>query len=142
MVMSMTFTRSYTEFATRRRGLMLRAALLTAILFVLSLNCVAQTDSATATPVKPPVEKPAADTKPLTADERAELLKLIRSLQERVDKLEAAQAGTEKSSSTTVAPADAPAQLPAPADGTPNSEAPAPAEAKPKGQDDDDKFDG
>src|SRR6185437_13938723 len=96
--MSMTFTRSRINFATRRRGLKLRAAfLLIGSLLLLNVNCLAQTEKTTLAPVKPAVEP--ADNKPLTSDERAELLKLIRSLQERVDKLEAAQAATEKTSS-------------------------------------------
>lgn len=123
---------------------MLRAALVLQIVAVLSVNCLAQTDNTA--PAKPAADNkslPAADNKPLTADERAELLKLIRSLQERVDKLEAAQPGSEKTSSAPAAePANSPAPLLARTEEPPNSEAPAPAEAKPKGQDDDDKFDG
>ena len=123
---------------------MLRAALLLQIVAVLSVNCLAQTDNTA--PAKPAADNkslPSADNKPLTADERAELLKLIRSLQERVDKLEAAQSGSEKTSSAPAAePATSPAPLLARTEEPPNSEAPAPAEAKPKGQDDDDKFDG
>ena len=115
--------------------MLLRAALLIGIALALNVNCFAQTDNGGPAPVKP-----AVDNKPLTADERAELLKLIRSLQERVDKLEAAQAASEKPSSAAVVPATSPAPLPA--DETPSSESPAPVEAKPDGQDDDDKFDG
>ena len=67
-----------------RRHLALRVALLVQIILALSMVCLAQTEN------PPASSKPAGD-KPLTADERAELLKLIKSLQERVDKLEAAQ---------------------------------------------------
>jgi len=45
-----------------------------------------------------PASKPATD-KPLSSDERAELLQLIRSLQERVEKLEAAQALSRENAS-------------------------------------------
>ena len=121
----MMFLASQINFATRRRGMLLRAALLIGIF---NLACFAQTSP---TPTPTPAAKPS-----LTDDERTELLKLIRSLQERVDKLEAAQAAVEKPS------AAAPSPAPAPADETPNSESPAPVEAKPTGQDDDDKFDG
>src|SRR6201999_2609968 len=79
----------------------LRTALLVMILFALAVVCIAQTDNA-------PVPKPVGD-KPLTADERSEMLKLIRSLQERVEKLEAAQNSTDKA---TLAPE--PSASPAP----------------------------
>ncbi len=82
--------------ATRRWGLALRAVLLVQILLSLSVVCLAQTENA---PVSP---KP-SDGKPLTSDERAELLKLIRSLQERVDKLEAAQATQAPTTQTPAA---------------------------------------
>ena len=121
------FLSSQIDFATRRRGMLLRAALLIGIVLALNVNCFAQTASSGPTPVKPAVEN-----KPMTADERAELLKLIRSLQERVDKLEAAQYSTEKSAPTAAAPASSP--VPVLADETPNSESPAPAEAKPTGR--------
>jgi hypothetical protein len=115
-----------------------RVALLVMILLVFSPVCFAQTG--------PPV-----DQKPLTPNEREELLKLIRSLQERVDKLEAAQGATEKSVPAAAAPSESPApapgESPAPAPAAaggepPNSEAPAPVETKPAKQDDEDKFDG
>jgi hypothetical protein len=76
---------------TRRRTRMLRVALLVQLLFTLNLVCFAQMNNA-----PPPPAKPSGD-KPLTDDERAELLRLIRSLQERVEKLEAAQNSTDKS---------------------------------------------
>jgi hypothetical protein len=139
----MTCASSWTNFATRRCSLVLRAALLIPIVLVLNVICSAQTDNAAASPVKSTVEnkQSTGDNKPLTADERAELLKLIRSLQERVDKLEAAQAATEKPATDNPS-STATALAPPTAEEAPNSESPAPAEAKPKGQDDDDKFDG
>ena len=78
-----------------RRHLALRVALLVQIVLALSLVCLAQSEKTA------PNSKPSED-KPLTSDERAELLKLIKSLQERVDKLEAAQAAQP---STTQPPA-------------------------------------
>ena len=67
-------TLSLLATATRRSSLILRAALLIKLIFVFNVVGLAQAD------------------KPLTADERAELLKLIRDLQQRIEKLEAAQA--------------------------------------------------
>lgn len=86
--------------ATRRRNLALRVALLIQIVLALSLVCLAQTENT------PANSKPQGD-KPLTSDERAELLRLIKSLQERVDKLEAAQ-GAQPSTTQTPAPSLAP----------------------------------
>src|SRR5690349_2181890 len=62
-------------------GSMLRAALLIGSLLVFNNLCHAQTE----------IPQPSPD-KSLTSSERDELLKLIRSLQERLDRLEAAQA--------------------------------------------------
>ena len=84
----MTFSSSRTNFETRRRRSMLHAALFIASVLIPSLDCFAQAEN-----LPPVASRPTVD-KPLTSDERAELLKLIRSLQERLDKLEAAQAGT------------------------------------------------
>src|SRR5215204_3162313 len=87
----MVLTASQIRRATRRCSVGWRAALLIKILLVVNLVCLAQTGN------KPPaVNKSSVDNKPLMSDERAELLKLIRSLQERVEKLEAAQSDTEK----------------------------------------------
>ena len=69
----MTFSIYRTVGATQRRRLTLRVASLVACLFVIKLLCFAQ-------------------DKPLTSSERDELMKLIRSLQARIDKLEASQA--------------------------------------------------
>jgi hypothetical protein len=65
---------------TRRRcNIGLRATLL---LLILNVVCFAQTENT------PASSTPVGD-KPLTSDERSELLKLIRNLQERLEKLEA-----------------------------------------------------
>lgn len=112
----------------------MRIALLVNILVVFAVVCFAQSENGS------PVPKPAG-VKPVTSDERAELLKLIRSLQERVEKLEAAQASTDK---TTLAPE--PSASPATVESEPaqNTSTPAPVAVTPvKQQDDDeDKFDG
>src|SRR5215207_8168429 len=135
----MVLTASEILRATRRCSVGWRAALLIKILLIVNMVCLAQTEN------KPPaVNKSAVDNKPLTSDERAELLKLIRSLQERVEKLEAGQVGSEKSgadkslgpTTSTEPPAPTPSEQP------PNTEAPAPVEANPAAQDDEDKFDG
>ena len=88
------------SFVTRRCGLLLRAALLVTIVQGV---CFGQAEN-----LPPIAEKPGAAKTP--ADERAELLKLIKSLQERVEKLEAAQpAGTV----TPVTPGATPETSPA-----------------------------
>ncbi len=85
-MMFMTCAPFRTNFATRRRSLLLHAALLVGSLSVLNILCYAQTEiRATAQP---------SPDKPLTSSEREELLKLIRTLQERLDRLEAAQASS------------------------------------------------
>ncbi|HEX3185315.1 MAG TPA: hypothetical protein VHQ94_10980 [Pyrinomonadaceae bacterium] len=124
----MNSTLSLLITATRRRSLMLRVALLLKLVLVFQLVCFAQGP-------KPP----------LTPDERAELLKLIRDLQQRIEKLEAAQ----KPTATTAATADAAsanAVVASPAlDEPPPAEATAAPVAEPAAaakQDDNDKFDG
>src|SRR5262249_48393033 len=72
---------------------MLRAALL---LGIINVVCFAQNNTGNVTPTQ-------AKT-PLTEDERTELLKLIRSLQERVEKLEAAQGANSQAASQPVEP--------------------------------------
>ena len=84
----MTFSIYRARVATQRRRFTARAALLIGCLLVLKMVCFAQAD------------------KPLTSAERDELMKLIRSLQERIDKLESAQAQPGA--------APAPAQSPSP----------------------------
>src|SRR5215208_7469171 len=124
----MLLTPSQMRRATRRCSIGLRAALLIKILFVISMVSFAQTDN---TP--PAATKSSVDNKPLTSDERAELLKLIRSLQERVEKLEAGQAdtekpGTEKSGAdkSVVPTTSTEPAAPTPPEQPPNTEAPAP----------------
>src|SRR5512145_2769002 len=80
--------------ATRRRNLILRTALLLKLVLIFNVVCFAQSD------------KPA-----LTQDERAELLKLIRDLQQRIEKLEAAQP-VAITAATTAAPSDTPVASP------------------------------
>src|SRR5215211_2325454 len=87
----MRLTPSQMRRATRTCSRGLRAALLIKILLGTSMVCFAQTDN-----MPPGATKSSVDNKPLTSDERAELLKLIRSLQERVEKLEAGQSNSEK----------------------------------------------
>ena len=69
---------------------MLQAAVLIAVALGGRAACFAQSPNTNA--IGSAAAQSATDQKPLTNDERAELLKLIRSLQERVDRLEAAQA--------------------------------------------------
>ena len=73
----------------------MRAGLLVAIGFVCSLVSFAQAPAENDNAAVPN-PKPTPSTVPVTADERAELLKLIKSLQDRLDKLEAAQATSAK----------------------------------------------
>jgi hypothetical protein len=80
------------------------------------------------------------DKPPLSPDERAELLRLIRDLQQRIEKLEAAQKASASASVVPVEAAPVETTTPAPADATPPLVAAAPA-AKQK-DDDEDKFDG
>ena len=70
---------------------MLRAAGLISIMLAGSAACLAQSPNPGETGSAAAAQS-VTDQKPLTSDERTELLKLIRSLQERVEKLEAAQA--------------------------------------------------
>src|SRR5215510_15038160 len=96
----MTIT-SLINFATRRRSLILRAALLIGI-----CNFAGFAQSPATSVTTPPSKAP------LTDDERTELLRLIHSLQERVEKLEAAQASRSPSDSP---PAIDPQESPSPA---------------------------
>jgi hypothetical protein len=107
----MTLTPSQTGFATRRGSFVLCAVLLFSSVFILNLVCFAQAENLAPVATKP------VSAKTTTADERAELLKLIRSLQERVEKLEAAQPSAtntpavpvvEPTSSADVQPANIP----------------------------------
>src|SRR5829696_3607203 len=135
----MVLTPSQMRRATRRYSIGLRTALLIKILLVMSMVSFAQTDNTPPAATK----SSSVDNKPLTSDERAELLKLIRSLQERVEKLEGAQANSEKPGSekpgadkSLVPSASTESPAPTPSEQPPNTEAPAPVEAKPAAQDD------
>jgi hypothetical protein len=123
----MTLTHSRTGFATRRGSFVLRAALLFSSVFSLNLVCFAQAENL------PPVATKPAPAKPLSADERAELLNLIRSLQERVEKLEAAQPSASTTPAVPIAdPTPSPDVQPA------NTPEPVATTASSKGDDDDD----
>lgn len=87
----MTLTLFRRRTATRRRTYMLRAALLVAVAALVNCHVNLGQSRASNTSLPNPTAKPAPDPAPITADERTELLKLIKSLQERLDKLEAAQ---------------------------------------------------
>ena len=123
----MTFSSSRTNFETRRRRSMLHAALFIASVLIPSLDCFAQAEN-----LPPVASRPTVD-KPLTSDERAELLKLIRSLQERLDKLEAAQAGT--TTPATVPTVNPP--TPVPNTSLQPTPSPTPAAPAPANKDDD-----
>src|SRR5215213_11850990 len=136
----MVLTPSQMRRAMRLCSIGGRTALLIKILLVVGMVSFAQTNN---TP--PAATKSSVDNKPLTSDERAELLKLIRSLQERVEKLEAGQAGSEKSGTdkSVVPSASTESRPPTPSEQpAQNTEAHAPVETKPAAQDDEDKFNG
>lgn len=99
----MNLVRSRRNTASRYRIWTLHAAVLLACLCVKSI-CFAQ--EANSTPAAQAGGPKSDQDKPLTQSEREELLKLIRSLQERIDKLEGAQATTASTSlkPTTTAP--------------------------------------
>jgi len=123
----------------RRYLIAWRVALLMSSLVVLKLIAGAQTPgpSNSATPEKG--TNGSVEKAPLSDVERAELLKLIKSLQERVDKLEAAQAATTNASPASVpVAASTPVETPSP-ESAPSPEA---AEETPKQDDDGNKFDG
>src|ERR1044072_5560954 len=133
----MTQTPSQMRIVKRRYAITWRAALLMSCLMVLKLVAGAQTPgpSSSTTPEKGtngPVEKA-----PLTDVERAELLKLIKSLQERVDKLEAAQ-------DANASPVSAPVATWTPIEPSlpKGAASPAAEETPPKQDDDENKFDG
>ena len=126
---SMLLTLSQMGSARRRYRITLRAALLVLIVNVI---CFGQTENT------PASATPAGD-KPLKADERAELLKLIKSLQERVEKLEAAQPSPQNNASATQPVATStPVETPTPE----NTDSPAPVVTPSKQDNDDNKFDG
>jgi len=121
----MFITLSQSRSARRRRRIALHAALL---VLIVNMVCFGQTD--------PPASATPASDKPLTSNERAELLKLIHNLQERLDKLEAAQAAN-----ANTATANIPVATASPVEPT-TPESPGPIETPAKQDDDDDKFDG
>jgi hypothetical protein len=88
----MTLTLSRTSTSKRYSSVMLRAALLIKIVLVFESAGLAQNLVPTAS--SPSASAATQQDKPLTSGEREELLKLIRSLQDRLDKLEAAQPST------------------------------------------------
>lgn len=119
------------NFATRRRGLLLRAVLLIATGSIMHVVCFGQAEN-----LPPIASKPGAAKTPVT-DERAELLKIIKSLQERVEKLEAAQAAGTASTPAAVPTTPTPEMSPAV---EPVVETPPPATTE-KSQDDADEDD-
>ncbi len=137
--MTLSFCRSN---RTTQRDNYMRAGLLVAIGFVCSLVSFAQAPSENdKAPVPNPTPTPS--TAPVTADERAELLKLIRSLQDRLDKLEAAQTAGAKAATDSAANATSsslPTTSPTPDTATTpeNAVLPDPVESSPN-QDDDEK---
>ena len=112
----MTPTPSQMLRVKRRYMIAWRVALLMSSLVVLKLIAGAQTPgpSSSTTPEKGTTGS--GEKAPLTDAERAELLKLIKSPQERVEKLEAAQAGTTNAAPASVPVATTtPVEPPAPA---------------------------
>jgi len=130
----MVFTLSQIRGVKRRCSIGLRAALLIVLLASLALG---QTQGPSTENGPTPVANPPVEKAPLSDEERAELLKLIKDLQDRVKKLEAAQASTPNTAPTSV-----PVVTSTPVETAPpeNTEAPAPVETAP--DQDDDKFDG
>jgi len=124
----------------RRYMITWRAALLMSCLVVFNLRAGAQTPGPSSSTTPEKATNGSVEKAPLTDAERAELLKLIKNLQERVDKLEAAQAATANASPASVPVATStPVETPSP-ESVPS---PSAAEATPPKQDDDgNKFDG
>lgn len=90
--------------APRLRRLLLQAAAQIGISLIINSMCFGQTpkgDEKLSGSASGTVPGSAADKAPLADDERAELLKLIHSLQERVERLEAAQGSTSSSTSNS-----------------------------------------
>src|SRR5262245_44052983 len=90
----MTAISSHNKSALSPRS-MSRGSMLIGVILMGNALCFAQSTSPTETGSAPgtqPGTQSTSNQNPLTNDERAELLKLIRTLQERVDRLEAAQA--------------------------------------------------
>ena len=140
----MNRTLSPTSRVKRRYSLSLRAALLVAAVATLHSIGVGQTQG----PAEKAVPNPSPEKVPLADAERAELLKLIKSLQERVEKLEAAQSPSKNTASATVPVATSTPIQPATPESTElpatpeNTESPAPVAEPAKQDDDGNKFDG
>ena len=116
-----------------------RVALLMSSLVVLKLIAGAQTPGPSSSTTPEKGTNGSVEKTPLSDVERTELLKLIKNLQERVDKLEAAQAATANASPASVPVAtSAPVETPSP-ESAPSPEA---VETPPKQDDDGNKFDG
>jgi hypothetical protein len=99
-----------TNAGPRPARLLLRAAMAAVLVFALTRVSVAQTPNAPErTGNSGPAPAAGAVTSPLSSDERAEMLELIRRLQERVEKLETAQAAATNSAVATPVPDPAPA---------------------------------
>ena len=103
----MNSARTQIRTAPRNRILILRSAVLLACV---SLNSICFAQEANSTTAGQGAGARPGQDKPLTAQERDELLKLIHSLQERVDKLEAAQAAGPSVPSASPAPRPATAK--------------------------------
>ena len=130
-----------TPFQTRRvkwrYTVTSRAALLISVFVIFKLIAAAQTPGPSNATTPEKGTSGSVEKAPLSDTERAELLKLIKSLQERVDKLEAAQAAN-------ASPANVPVETSTPVEPPPPESAPSPAavDATPKQDDDGNKFDG
>src|SRR5678816_1893782 len=108
----MTPTPSQMLRLKRRDTITWRVALLMSCLAVFKLSAGAQTPGPSSSTTPEKGTNGSVEKAPLSDGERAELLKLIKSLQERVEKLEAAQAAT---ANTTVPVATStPEELPSP----------------------------
>src|SRR6266576_3701537 len=92
----MTSTLSRKNPAPRSLKIILRAAVLFAC-GLLNSVCLAQNTTSSNPAARPDASRSDQD-KPLTTKERDELLNLIQSLQQRLDKLEAAQPTTASTS--------------------------------------------
>ena len=128
----MVLTLSRIRGVKRRCGSGPRAALVIIFLTSLALGQGPSTENGPTPAANPPAEKA-----PLGDEERAELLKLIKDLQDRVKKLEAVQASTPNAAPTSVPVVTSTPVEPAT---TENTDSPAPVETAP--DQDDDKFDG
>ncbi len=132
--------RFYQCTTNRRYGM--RTVLLVGCGIVLKLVAFAQVqgpqDRGRAEPVPAPTASSTPAKEPVTEDERLELLRLIKSLQERLDKLEAAQAAASHAPASTP-PTPEPITTSA---GTKEEVAPEPVASAATSQDDDKNFNG